>query len=209
MNTSPKFLVRAALSGLAALAFAGTASAATNLIVDGSFESVKQANGTWHIYDTLAGWQVGPKGVEVRDNVAGTAYAGKNFVELDTTANSWIAQTFQTTVGQSYELSFFYSGRPGVSAASNTIDAYIDGTLAVVADSSGIGQSNNVWKDYTKTFVATSSFTTLVFAAAGVSDSYGGSLDKVVVTSVPEPTSTSLLVAGLGMIALIARRRAS
>lgn len=206
MPSNNPFL-RASVCALAFLALAGTASASTNLITNGSFESIAQPNGTWNIYNVLAGWQIGAKGVEIRNNVAGTAYDGKNFVELDTTANSWISQTIETKVGETYALSFLYSARPGVSAASNPIDAYLNGALFVNADADGTHSSANNWTPFSKTFVASGRFTTITFAATGVSDSYGGSLDKVAVSAVPEPTTAGMLLAGLGALGLIIRRR--
>ncbi len=37
----------------------------------------------WSIYPTLIGWTGGPD-IELRNNVAGAAYDGVNYVELDT-----------------------------------------------------------------------------------------------------------------------------
>jgi hypothetical protein len=51
-----------------------------------------------------------------------------------------------------------------------------------------------------------------MFAASGKSDSYGGSLDDVSLTRVapvPEPEFYAMLLAGLGLMAKIARRRKS
>jgi hypothetical protein len=56
----------------------------------------------------------------------------------------------------------------------------------------------------------------LAFSAKGASDSFGGSLDNVSlvsfeaspnVTPVPEPESYAMLIAGLGLMVAIARRR--
>ena len=63
---------------LAALAAASvSASAATNLFTDGSFESISQAAGTWNTYHTVAGWTVtqagflpSSHGLEIRNGVA-------------------------------------------------------------------------------------------------------------------------------------------
>lgn len=202
-------LSRVALNTLITLALASTASlASANLIVNGSFESVNQPSGTWNIYSTLDGWQVGSNGVEIRNNVAGAAYDGANFVELDTRANSWISQTFATTAGQTYALSFFYSPRPGVSVTSNPIDVYLNNILTAGATADGTTNTVNAWKDYTQTFVATGAFTTLTFAAGGTSDSVGGSLDNVSVNATPEPATLSLLLVAAGALGFSTRRRA-
>ena len=67
-----------------------------NLVVNGSFEADAQAAGTWNIYDNLTGWTGGRLGVELRNNVAGAASEGVNYVELDTTGNSSIYQFITT-----------------------------------------------------------------------------------------------------------------
>jgi hypothetical protein len=59
-----------------------------NLVSNGGFEATDQGNGSWNIYSNLPGWDGGVAGIELRNNVAGTAFEGKNFVELDTTRNS-------------------------------------------------------------------------------------------------------------------------
>ncbi|QSI76067.1 MULTISPECIES: DUF642 domain-containing protein [Niveibacterium] len=212
MTLTPKQVVRAALVGVATFALIGSAAAAPiNLIENGSFEDVKQANGTWSIYTkNFAGWQVNRTyGVELRNNVAGTAFDGVNFVELDTTANSWISQTFDTTVGQTYKVSFYFSPRTGVAADSNDITALINGASALTASGSGVGASGNVWKQYSFNFVAAGDLSTLGFKAGGISNSYGGSLDNVSVTAVPEPASWATMLVGLVGLGAITRRRLS
>jgi hypothetical protein len=49
--------------------------------------------------------------------------------------------------------------------------------------------------------------TDLTFAAIGTSDSLGTSLDNVSVTAVPEVETYAMMLAGLGLMGTIARRR--
>lgn len=207
MTQIPLCALRVALAGLAACGAVGSAHAATNLITNGSFESISQKAGTWNIYSSLAGWQVGSNGVEIRNNVDGAAFDGANFVELDTTKNSWISQSFATVAGQSYEVSFYYSPRMQVPLNSNDIIVSLNDVTKLTAVGSGQHATGNVWKEYSFDFVASSASSKLTFAAGGVSNSFGGSLDKVSVTAVPEPASWATMVAGLLGLGVIARRR--
>ncbi|MEP7100303.1 MAG: PEP-CTERM sorting domain-containing protein [Burkholderiales bacterium] len=207
MKSITKNLVAAA----ALLAALGSAHAATNLVVDGSFEDQAQATGSWNVYGTLPGWTtVSGSGIELRNQVAGSAFDGKNFVELDSYNNSAMAQTLTTTAGTFYTLSFEYSAREGVAAASNAIGVYWNGGLLGTAMLDGIGQSGNVWHQYSFTVQGSGNGNdTLTFAAAGTNDALGGSLDAVSITAVPEPSTYAMMFGGLLLIGLsLSRRRA-
>ena len=190
----------------ALIAILGSAHA-SNIVVDGGFESVNQANGTWNVYTSIAGWTTtSGSGIEVRNGVAGNAYEGHNYVELDSYDNSAMAQTLTTQAGAQYTLSFEYSARTGVAASSNPISVYWDGNLLGTADLDGTAQSGNVWNLYTYTVTGTGS-DVLKFAAGGTNDSVGGSLDAVSVSAVPEPSTTAMMFAGLALIGFSLRKR--
>ena len=98
------------------------AAQANNLVVNGSFEQISvgnsQAPGSWGIYNNITGWAGAPN-IEVRDNVAGAAQDGSNYVELDTTNNSGM---FQVIDGNGlYNLSFWFSPRERVALAYRLI----------------------------------------------------------------------------------------
>jgi len=207
---------------VAALCGASSAFAATNLLTDGSFESVAVAAGTYADYSgsTLTGWVAGAgEVIEVRDALAGTALDGSNFVELDSTQNSSMSTTVATTVGTTYTLSFWYSNRATTAAntafAGNVVPAssnglsYDIGAGAVAVPTLATDTSaDNLWTPYTITFVATSTSTTLSFIATGTSDSYGSSLDNVsLTTAVPEPTTLAMFGAGVLTLLGMGRRR--
>lgn len=183
------------------------AFAQANLVVNGSFEDYTSiAPGRWANFGSGYGWTTGPLGVEVRNAVAGTAADGVRFVELDTTGNSWISQTIHTHANQTLELSFSYAPREGVVAGSNGIQAFWNGTSLGAFTANG--NPNSGWMDLSFDVQADAGgLGTLMFRAIGKSDSYGGSLDNVVVTAVPEPDSAALMLAGLGILAAVARRR--
>ena len=194
----------------AAALLATLASAhAQNIVFDGGFESVAQASNSWSVYASIPGWTTtsGP-GIEVRNDVAGTAFEGHNFVELDSTANSAMSQSLTTVAGSLYTLSFEYSARAGLPASTNPISVYWNGALLGTAALDGTGHADNVWNLYSYT-VSGTGHDVLAFAAGGTSDSVGGSLDAVSVSVVPEPSTVALMFAGLGLIGLSLRGRRS
>lgn len=191
---------------IAALLAMPLLASAANLVTNGSFESNIMPSGNWAIFSTLTGW-TGTPNIELRDSVAGAAFDGVNFVELDTYANSGMFQDIATVTGAHYNLSFAYSPRP---STSNTNDINVLWNGALIAPLGGSnGNSTHHWTVYNFDVLGGPGSTSrLAFNAAGVSDSYGGSLDAVSVTSaVPEPQTYALLLAGLCAVVFMNRRR--
>lgn len=183
--------------------------AATNLVVNGSFEQTPAFSGwtTFYGFNAIPGWNTGPYGVEVQQGgVTVTPKDGNNVVELDTFANSYIWQEIATTPGQEYKLSFFYSPRPGVSFDSNKL-VYKFGDLFTWTSADGIGATDGNWYEITGTVIAQNTTTRLGFAAWGPSDSVGGLIDQVSVTAVPEPETYAMLGVGLAAVAFARRRK--
>jgi hypothetical protein len=200
---------------LAALAAISATASAANLLVDGSFESIAQPAGTWNTYTSVPGWTVTKAngtatstGLEIRDNVAGTAEDGHNFIELDGYENDKITQSFATTIGKDYEVSFWFADRAGVAAGSLGFVATVASGSDVSATGFGaIGDNGTAWHLITMDFTADSATSVFSIKATGTSDGYGTSFDNFQAIAVPEPATLGLFAAGMAVLGLTARRR--
>ncbi|MDD2811466.1 FxDxF family PEP-CTERM protein [Rhodoferax sp.] len=178
---------------------------AANLVQNSSFEDTVVANRQWSNFANLPGWTGGALGIEVRNNIAGVAQDGANFVELATTGNSSMSQTIFAT--GLVELSFWYAARP--STTSNDIDFSFGGLNGTVLHGVTGGASHN-WQQYKSVVdLGNSGSAVLSFYSHnnGLVKSYGGSLDNISVTAVPEPETYAMLLAGLGVLGWARRRK--
>lgn len=205
------------LALIALTTFGALASAApvTNLLVNGGFESTTVANGGWVNVSSIAGWTWlgGPgTGFEIRNNVAGAAQEGRNYIELDTNGNTLIGQYLDNLVsGATYDLSFWYSPREWQAASTNGIQVFWNGVQ--IGDTlTGTGGAGNSWSQHEMLVKAQAGRNLLSFASVGSSDSLGGNLDNVSLKNrVPEPGSLALTFAALAgafLLPAVLRRRA-
>jgi hypothetical protein len=197
---------RSKLFAAAALAMAFSTPAAAATTINENFDGTDFGSGAGYvILPSYAGWNaVLGGGIEVQyNNVAGQAHSGENLIELDSTSNTQMTYGTPLQAG-AYTLSFWYSDRPNVAAASNGIDVLLNAT-SILATLGGNGGATTNWILRTIDFIANDG-DTLSFAALGTSDSYGGYIDDVRLgardtrTVVPEPATWALLFLGFAAI---------
>ena len=176
------------------------AQGASSLIVNGGFEEGPAVGAFLNLPagDTsLPGWVVTGEGVDYVGPAYWISSRSARAIDLDGSARSrktppyvqgGIAQTFPTTVGTRYRVTFDLAGNPNqlpkvkplrVSAAGETVDFTFDAT--------GKTGRNMGWTPKSWTFTATSASTTLEFRSLTVSPQtgFGAAIDNVVVIAEP------------------------
>jgi large repetitive protein len=160
--------------------------ASANLIVNGSFEQPTQFSpGGWALYSSIPGWtSVGQYPIEIGSGATYgvTGYDQKNVMEMDSTGNAMVQQVLGAA-GGSYQLSFLYAQRVGVSPASGSFDVYWNNSLV------GSFAPNSTAMTLYSTTVSGTAMNTLEFVGTGIQDSYGALVDNVSLEVVPEPTT--------------------
>lgn len=170
-----------------------------NLITNGSFESPALPYKSMAVFPSIPGWTTTfGFSVEIQNNYGyGLPYDGNQFLELDGYVSSNIVQDVPTESGKYYYFSFAYSGRSGPTG-ENEIDVYWNGQLLTQLRTIDV-----TWELKNYTVMATNNVTRLEFRDVGESTEFGGYLDAVQLTLVPEPATLGLL--GLGV--MMARKR--
>jgi len=192
-----------------ALLGAGTAVAAPNLIVNGSFETPNVPAGTFGIFPAIPGWShqaragTTSSGIEIQDHVSGApaAGAGDQFVEVDSNGPSRIFQDVATSPGSRYRLTFLYSARPGTAASENHFQVSAGPSSLEIGPLASAAQTS--WTSAALDFVATASTSRVEYLDLSPEQGSGGlgayiDLVAVVLTNSPPvcngvaPSRTSL-----------------
>jgi choice-of-anchor C domain-containing protein len=195
-----------ALAAVAALPAAANAAP----FVNGSFESGTNPGVFTPLTagsTAITGWTVGGDSVDYIGSYW-NAQSGSRSVDLSGNAPGSIFQTFDTVLGQVYNVTFFLGangdGPPPTKSVSVTATGNAAGNYSV--GSTPFPPNVTAWSPFNYVFTATGTSTTLTFASTGTT-AYGAALDNVNVTAVPEPAAWALMILGFGAIGGVMRRR--
>lgn len=130
-----------------------------------------------------------------------------------------VQQTFTTVPGTTYNVTFWVGNvvNPGGPyGTTSTVNMTVNGSPAFSAtNSGGAGTSTQFWQQFTTSFTASGTSTTLAFLNGDPASDNTNGLDNVVVTAggngtpstVPEPSTLAMLATGLiGLVPLVRRR---
>jgi len=176
------------------------------LITNGSFED-EQLNGrSWQVFSDVAGWSASSgAGIEIQRNTVVAAQDGNQYVELDSHNNSSMSQFIEgLSVGQSYDLSFWYRARTNRGDNDNGINAYWGENILdqLVFEISDLLARDGGWQEFSTVVSATATTMVLSYEAVGINNSLGGFIDNISLTvPIGEPGSLALFfLGGLGLV---------
>ena len=105
----------------AGLGISKPASAATNIVTNGSFESPAVGGSYTQVSGTaVTGWNIDSGNMDLV-NTLWTASNGSNSLDMDGNQPGSIVQTLSTTTGQKYNLTFDLAGNPTSGNAIKTV----------------------------------------------------------------------------------------
>ncbi len=214
-NIIRNILTRKVFFAVLILIFAASLTRA-NSIVNGSFETPSVPTGFFTNFlggsTAITGWTVvGPEASIVSGTYASLGFTfpaedGKQWLDLTadgTNTAQGVKQTFATTPGMTYNLSYFVGNQfdpGGIWGTTSTVNVLLNGVLIQTSTNSmGAGGTTQVWEQFSTSFLATSSSTTLEFLNGDPPNDNSNGLDNVVVTpgsvvSTPEPSTLLLLL---------------
>jgi hypothetical protein len=207
--------------------------AEASLITNGSFESPVVPVGGFTDFASgsilIPGWTVvgAAGGVSIisgafsQECCTFPAEDGSQWLDLtgdDTNSTEGVEQTVATTVGTQYALSFWVGNifdPGGIFGTTSTVNVRLGGlggTLLGAFTNASTTTGTQVWKQFTISFTATGSSTTLDFLNADPPSDNSNGLDNVLLTpgaatAIPEPGTLSLIALGLAGLGLVRQRR--
>jgi choice-of-anchor C domain-containing protein len=171
---------------LAAITVPASTLAAFTGLTNGSFETGAYADpgAPFQQLDApntdIVGWSVDAGSVDWIKSYW-TPQNGEMSIDMSGAGPGTLSQTFDTTIGNTYTVSFFMSGNPDDQADPvKTLDvSATGGTVASYTyDVTGNDRANMNWTEETYTFLATSATTTLSFIST-TATAFGPAIDNV------------------------------
>lgn len=203
--------MRSLLAAVAAIALVPTGANAAEFI-NGSFENGSLPNPTFSTVaggnsSSINGWLVTGNSVDYIGSYW-AAQDGARSIDLNGNGLGGIQQTFDTVVGQLYNISFWLAGNTDGAPTTKSVKVTAGNASSIFTfDTTGFSAPANMgWKNYTFQFKATGTSTLLSFESLDAT-AYGASLDNVSVSAVPEPAAWAMMMLGIGFIGGAMRRR--
>ena len=167
-----------------------------NLLLNGSFEGGPVV---FNLFTTVGsnqipGWSITAGNMDYIRN-AWEASDGEFSLDMDGFSPGTIGQTFGTTVGRVYDVSFDMAGNPDPAPPIKSLRVQAAGQSADFSfDTTGKTGADMGWVTKTFSFTATAATTTLEFKSLMPADSSRGpALDNVIVTNRPVAASTIIV----------------
>jgi choice-of-anchor C domain-containing protein len=127
----------------------------------------------------LTGWTVGGAGIDWLGSHT-QANTGTRSLDLNQMDAGSVSQTFATTPGSSYQVSFALAGNPVCAPVTKALSVSASNSQSTYFfNTTGYSQANPGWVNQTFRFQATSSSTTLTFASQTPGSSCGPLIDTV------------------------------
>lgn len=200
------------LAAALAASFSAATQAAT--VLNGSFEDnagVSDAFGTVYMGDNtyIPGWTVAEGNIDLI-RTYWENQDGQFSVDLDgNQMGTIVGSIVDLMVGKAYDLSFFMAGNPDGGPDIKKVTVIAGATQdQFTFDATSTSTAAMGWLRYTMRFVATAETESVTFVSSHRNGSFfGAAIDNVAVSPVPLPAAAPLLLAALGGLVLLRRRR--